>query len=208
MPAPKSETLLAVRLGIICFGDLHDGILKRAITTTKYEGKPQLISWLGTQLGRFWQQHYPQKMNVTVVPMPMHASKQKQQGFNQAEVIARTFIQVNRLPYQPKAFSRTKATKALFHLDLQQRQKEIRGAFTLKPAAIKALKYRPVLLLDDVYTCGTVPPQKKPNMLFTNRGLVVLASQRSLPQNPYPVIRETKPTLIRQIQRILPKAIV
>ena len=45
---------------------------------------------------------------------------------------------------------RTKATRALSTLDLQERQSEIKNAFSAKP-----LSYKRVLLVDDVMTTGS-----------------------------------------------------
>ena len=135
----------------------YDGILKRAIATLKYDNRPQIGEWLGAKLGQTWQRNCPppQHKQLIIIPIPMHAEKQRERGFNQAELIAQRFAQVNRFRCLPKALHRTKATKALFNLSLAERQQEIQDAFTVTPQTIQQLKKYPVLLVDDICTSGT-----------------------------------------------------
>jgi ComF family protein len=94
---------------------------------------------------------------IEVVPVPLHRSKQRQRGFNQAEVIARAALkQLSR----PKRFDlcagvllRCRETGSQIGLTRHQRRENMRGAFAVSdPARILG---RDILLVDDVYTTGT-----------------------------------------------------
>lgn len=132
----------------------YGGSLKRAIATMKYGQQPQLGAWLGTQLGHSWHHYFPHQA-LAVLPIPMHPDKQRERGYNQAELISRQFAQVTRTYHAPQILLRQKATRALFELNLQQRQQEIDNAFVLAPQGKRLLGDRPVLLVDDIYTTGT-----------------------------------------------------
>ncbi|MBV5261480.1 ComF family protein [Synechococcus moorigangaii CMS01] len=149
----------------------YDGILKRAIATLKYNNQPQLGHWLGTQLGDQWRKSFPKAPQLTVIPIPMHPAKQKQRGFNQAEIIARQFAQVTGLRHNPQLLRRTKATQALFDLTVQQRQRELQQAFSLNPKAYSPKRPSPILLIDDIYTTGTTATAAQQTLM--NGGLEV-----------------------------------
>jgi predicted amidophosphoribosyltransferase len=86
------------------------------------------------------------------VPIPLHHSKQKKRGFNQAEVMAKSFCQITGYKLNTQALIRVKETEAMFNLEtLAARAKNLQGALQI---GAKLPKY-PVLLLDDIYTTGT-----------------------------------------------------
>jgi ComF family protein len=90
-----------------------------------------------------------------VVPVPLHASKFRQRGFNQSELVARIALKLNPrgLVLHSNALERCRATTSQIGLTRQQRQRNIRGAFIVAhPAEIRG---RDVLLVDDVLTTGT-----------------------------------------------------
>ncbi len=150
----------------------YDGILKRAIATMKYNNHPQLGRWLGAQLGLQWRKFFPGPQTLTVIPIPMHPDKQKQRGFNQAEIIARQFAQVTGLRYEAQLLQRTKATQALFELTVPQRQRELQQAFSLNPKAFSQGFRQPILLIDDIYTTGTTATEAQQTL--RRAGLKVL----------------------------------
>jgi predicted amidophosphoribosyltransferase len=83
----------------------------------------------------------------------MHATKQKQRGFNQAELIARSFCQYTGLPLQSHGLIRLRQTEAQFGLSSAEREQNLINAFALNP---RWRDRRPptVLLIDDIYTTG------------------------------------------------------
>ena len=131
----------------------YDGQLKRAIALLKYDNHPDIGSLLGELLGQAWLNSGLNKSRspVTVVPIPLHPSKLKSRGFNQAEIIARGFCQRSGYSLNSQALIRTKQTKAMFDLNPEERKKNLQRAFKLG----KKLPRHPVLLVDDIYTTGT-----------------------------------------------------
>ena len=129
----------------------YDGQLKRAIALMKYDNHPEIGSVLGKLLAQAWlASDLPKPKKVTVVPIPMHRRKLKSRGFNQAEIIARSFCQLTGYRLNFQALTRTRQTKAMFALNPEQRQQNLQGAFKLGK-----LPKHPVLLVDDIYTTGT-----------------------------------------------------
>lgn len=130
----------------------YQGTVKQAIAALKYNNHPELARPLGTWLGTAWRQAAPIKSKCLVVPIPMYADKQKQRGFNQAELLAESFCQITGYKLRSHALIRVKETKAQFSLSTQEREKNLQAAFKLGKEG-QHLQY-PVLLLDDIYTTG------------------------------------------------------
>lgn len=140
----------------------YGGALKRAIAALKYDNQPQLARPLGHWLGQAWLKAVPTLdpprldrailHRPTVVPIPLHASRQRQRGYNQAALLATAFCEATRMS-QASGLVRIRATEAQFSLNLEARSQNLTDAF----AVSQAFQQRPpktVLLLDDIYTTG------------------------------------------------------
>lgn len=92
-----------------------------------------------------------------VIPVPLHASKLRQRGFNQSELIARAALKLHPagLDVKPNvsALIRRRNTESQTGMTPAQRRENVRGSFVVAhPADVKG---RDVLVVDDVMTTGT-----------------------------------------------------
>ncbi|HEX5539832.1 MAG TPA: ComF family protein [Methylophilaceae bacterium] len=83
-----------------------------------------------------------------LIPMPLHAQRLKERGFNQALEIARIVAGKLALPLDMHSCTRTKDTAPQVSLPLKQRVKNMRGAFH----CTEDLHGLRIALLDDVMT--------------------------------------------------------
>lgn len=92
---------------------------------------------------------------IVLVPVPLHRTRLRQRGFNQAELIARAAMRVRRPDsrlFLCPVLERKRETTSQIGLTSHQRRENLRGAFgVLHPEAVKG---REVLVVDDVYTTG------------------------------------------------------
>lgn len=148
----------------------YEGLLKRAIASLKYEQQSQLAHPLGQRLGETWLKISAGSTSLkpVIVPIPLHPQKQNQRGYNQAELLARAFCEVTRLPLQSQGLRRIKPTDALFGLTPQQRENQVTNAFALG----KGMNAGQVLLVDDIYTTGATV--KAAQMTFQTAGINVI----------------------------------
>ncbi|MBW4464279.1 MAG: ComF family protein [Pegethrix bostrychoides GSE-TBD4-15B] len=154
LPAP--DQLWQPPLPIFAWGQ-YGGSLKRALTLLKYDGQIQLAKPLGQALAQAWlasSRSVQPTRRLAVVPIPMHLEKQRQRGFNQAELIARAFCQQTGLPLV-QGLSRQRQTTPQFGLSATERSENLAEAFALGAGLSHRSTQRPaVLLLDDIYTTG------------------------------------------------------
>ncbi len=133
----------------------YQGTLKRAIASLKYERHIQLAQPLGYSLGQAWLNTAPLKHSkVLVVPIPMHPKKELERGFNQAELLGKSFCRTAGLPWQASGLERVRNTLPMFSLNPNQRQQNMVAAFRLGKSFRRRLPRLPVLLVDDIYTTG------------------------------------------------------
>jgi ComF family protein len=94
---------------------------------------------------------------ILVIPVPLHKSKHRQRGFNQAELIARAALKSLAAPerYQlaTDILQRRRETHSQIGLTSHQRRENMRGAFAV--TRTQEVTGKIVLLVDDVYTTGT-----------------------------------------------------
>jgi ComF family protein len=138
----------------VCAWGVYGGALKRAIAALKYDNQPQLAQPLGQWLGQTWNTlSLAPRQRLTVVPIPLHAAKQRQRGYNQADLLAVAFSQVTGIRVR-SGLTRSRATAAQFGLSLAARADNLIDAFQLSQSFLRHPPAGSVLLLDDIYTTG------------------------------------------------------
>jgi len=137
----------------------YDGGLRDLIHLLKFQQVRPAAAVLGRMLAETITDLDPiiPAGQILVVPVPLHASKRSQRGFNQSELITRAAL---RQLHHPERFQvvvdtlvRHRETASQVGLTRHQRRENLRGAFgVVDPERIMT---RNVLLVDDVYTTGT-----------------------------------------------------
>jgi ComF family protein len=85
-----------------------------------------------------------------VVPVPLHAVRRRERGFNQAELLAEELARKLGVPTR-KGLRRTRPTANQADLPREARMSNVSGAFVAEHRAVRGER---VLLLDDVVTTG------------------------------------------------------
>ncbi len=85
-----------------------------------------------------------------ILPVPLHDSRLRERGYNQALELARPLARRLSVKLDGHSLRRTRKTEPQQSLNAQQRQTNLRGAFTLD----EAFKARHVAVVDDVMTTG------------------------------------------------------
>ncbi|HEY6569874.1 MAG TPA: phosphoribosyltransferase family protein [Candidatus Limnocylindrales bacterium] len=129
-----------------------NGTLRRALHALKYAGEQRLARPLGEAVARRWRA--AGAGGDLLVPIPVHASRRRERGYDQAELIAAAAAAAHPLPWLP-ALERTRATTAQYHLDRHHRAANVEDAFGVRPEAARAIRGRWIVLVDDVVTTGS-----------------------------------------------------
>ncbi len=114
----------------------------------KYSGKKALARPLALLMAAELLR-YPELADFdAVVPVPLHPSRERRRGYNQAALLARELAELSGLAFEPAAVGRTRETRPQVDLRRRERLENVRGAFEAAPAA----GGRRFLVVDDVAT--------------------------------------------------------
>lgn len=86
-----------------------------------------------------------------VVPVPLGKNRQRERGYNQAALLARSLALILGLAFKPAAVVRTRETASQVGLSLEERLLNVSGAFRAVPDTVRGKR---ILLVDDVLTTG------------------------------------------------------
>ena len=127
----------------------YEGPIELAVQRFKYEGWRRLAGPLALMLAeRLVVEGLPAHW---VLAVPLHPIRQRQRGFNQAELLARELRRRLALGKPPGELLRTRPTPPQVGHDRLWRLENVRGAFAWRGADLAG---RSVLIVDDVATTG------------------------------------------------------
>ena len=124
--------------------------VRRLVHRMKYEG----LFALGRPLGQLMVDAWPmwQRPVDLVLPVPLHARRQRERGYNQSEILVSELCRHLEWPTDAAALFRSRSTRPQLGLTAVQRRANVHDAFVADPARVEDKR---VLLVDDVCTTGS-----------------------------------------------------
>ncbi|KIR02243.1 Competence protein F [Lachnospiraceae bacterium TWA4] len=122
-----------------------------SILRFKYSGALTYASYYIRKLIETYTQVIRQFEVDAIFPIPVHKSRYKQRGYNQAEVLAKELSKQMNIPVYSRCLLRTKKTSAQKELTKEERARNLALAFEVKQLPKDVHR---VLLIDDIYTTG------------------------------------------------------
>lgn len=138
---------------VIPAGYYHDPILRRAIHALKYGHNEEIARILGPLLAKnalTYRTLLPS--NAIVVPLPLATKRQRERGFNQADLLASFVARALNFPLAPRVLGRA-SREAQTHLEISNRSTNLADAFMVLDPEI--INERNIILIDDVSTSGS-----------------------------------------------------
>jgi ComF family protein len=131
---------------------LYEQPITQLILELKFKQSLANARILGELLAQQIRQHwYAQKtLPDVIIPIPLHAARIKQRGFNQAHEIARPIATAIQRPIKYHGVHRVKSTRAQATLNVIDREKNIQDAFAIN----LDLSQQHIAVIDDVITTG------------------------------------------------------
>ena len=138
---------------------VYEGIAKQLLYIFKY--KP-FVTDIQALLGDLFYEGLIQKElfakvfqdNAMLVPIPLHKSRLRKRGYNQAAILAKKLSQKLGVPVA-ELLERAKNTKSQITLSLEERKSNIDGAFLMKNVSNQNRQDANIFLVDDVLTTGS-----------------------------------------------------
>jgi ComF family protein len=128
----------------------YEGALRAVVLTLKHEPH---VSARVAQLLFAAQRRPPLDAATRIVPVPLHAEREGERGFNQATLLARALASRANLPLDEWSVERTGHTaRHRAGMDRRARRETVEGAFQVRRPRLIAGER--ILLVDDVFTTG------------------------------------------------------
>lgn len=168
---------------VLWVGEYKDA-LKNAIWELKYKQRRELAKPLGKLIFKKFKEFYPlhhiaaslrtaeQKQNAAIgvgvypkfkkedfliIPIPIHFKKEHERRYNQAELLAREFGKLSRIPLLVNSLLKIKETKTQVETKTkEERINNLDGAFSVHDPSRAWVKFgdKTIILVDDVATTG------------------------------------------------------
>jgi ComF family protein len=126
--------------------------IKNSIYQFKYHNKREYGTFYGLEIKNRYEAVINNWHADVLIPVPLHKSKLRKRGYNQAEIIAKEVGSLLGMPVDSNLLERRKKTRAQKELSDKERLKNLKNAFQITQNNVK---YNRVILVDDIYTTGT-----------------------------------------------------
>ncbi len=140
---------------------LYRGTMRALLHLLKYEGMEPVARPLGALMAAQLAEVPALPRSLTLVPVPLFASKRPERGFNQAELLASAVASAGRKLGRTRKVDtgllvRRRATESQAGLSPAGRRRNLQAAFSVPGAepGKRPLAGRELLLVDDIYTTG------------------------------------------------------
>ncbi len=131
---------------------IYNGRMKGCIYRYKYQNQRYYAEYFARELLIEFRDQIRDWGVEAMAPVPLHKSRKKKRGFNQAELVLKHMEGALGIPVIGDYVLREKKTLPQKYLNQAGRQKNLKKAFKTAPNSVKLNK---ILVFDDIYTTGS-----------------------------------------------------
>jgi ComF family protein len=132
----------------VVYGDLASLLVSRL----KYGDRPEMARFCARLMAAAGRELWAEK--PILVPVPLHRRRLMARRYNQSTELARLLARETGLSLVTDLVRRTRPTRRQVGLSGDQRRRNVAGAFTVTPQAIRHAGKR-IVIVDDVLTTGS-----------------------------------------------------
>lgn len=130
----------------------YDDTAKRSMAAIKYRNKREYLDFYAEAICLRYGKWISRLNADALVPVPVHPSRRRTRGFNQAELLADRISERLGIPVCPDMLVRRKKTAPQKQLNPKERLHNLEEAFA---AGDVPPRVKRVILVDDIYTTGS-----------------------------------------------------
>ncbi|HBN57451.1 MAG TPA: amidophosphoribosyltransferase [Lachnospiraceae bacterium] len=131
---------------------VYDETMRRSIAMYKYNGRKEYAAFYAEEILRKCAKEILIWGGDILIPIPIHPSRRRKRGFNQAELLARRLSEKSGILMDSRLLLRTKRTHTQKDLSSQERLANLKDAFFIRKGKFP---YKNIILVDDIYTTGS-----------------------------------------------------
>ena len=130
----------------------YNDTASRSMARIKYNNRREYLEFYSEAMVRKMGKRSRFMDGDVLIPVPVHPSRRRERGFNQAEELARRLSGPLGIPVNTSILKRTRKTAPQKSLDSGGRLKNLEQAFT---ASVLPSGMKNIILVDDIYTTGS-----------------------------------------------------
>ena len=130
----------------------YDDVLRDMIYRLKYGKRSEYANALGKLLADAFAVALKRAGAEGVIAVPLHENRIRKRGYNQAELLAKSFCRHSGIPFYEHYVERVKDTKPLKSMSRSERQNNLKKAFKI---GRNDVKLKVSIVIDDIYTTGS-----------------------------------------------------
>lgn len=131
---------------------LHKAPVSQAVYRFKYENKRYYGKIFAQEMAKQYEAQIRRWKIKEIIPVPLHPSKRRTRGYNQAAILAGELGRLLHIPVNEGILHRIRNTNPQKNLDNLRRAGNLKGAFAVSG---RKRARSCVLLVDDIYTTGS-----------------------------------------------------
>ncbi|MGN0158769.1 MAG: ComF family protein [Brotaphodocola sp.] len=125
---------------------------KKSMAAIKYRNKREYLDFYAEVMAYRFSHIIKNWHPDVLIPIPVHPSRRRKRGFNQAEELAERLSKKLEIPIESSLLVRRRKTAPQRELNPRQRLENLRQAFAVNPSIVVP---ESVVLIDDIYTTGS-----------------------------------------------------
>ena len=131
---------------------IYNDVLRKSIYGFKYNNRREYSGFYGAQMAKGLKRKLTEWRADAIIPIPLHKSRMKKRGYNQAALLAHEISKYTKIPVYDEYLIRQKSTVPQKNLDVHARENNLKNAFKIK---YNDVQLNSVILIDDIYTTGS-----------------------------------------------------
>ena len=131
---------------------VYEGKMRELIKRVKYKHDKKLAKEQAEFMAKYWKS-LGFFENFNVVPVPQHKNRLKQRHGNHMDIVGSEFCSAFGYTLLTDFVIRTKDTKPQYKLTKEEREKNLKDAFSVDETKLPD-KTAPILIIDDIKTTG------------------------------------------------------
>ena len=128
------------------YASVHD-----SVHMFKNKGRPEYAEFYALAMEEALGEKIRAMEADAIIPIPLHSSKLRKRGYNQAALLARRLGELCKIPVREDILLRVQKTTVQKHLSHTERQNNMKKAFHINENDVKLSN---IILVDDIYTTG------------------------------------------------------
>lgn len=143
----RKKHVFGQNIAVFEYADVRESLYR-----FKYNGRAEYAKYYAKKAYELHKKRIDLWKADAIVPVPLHRSRYRKRGYNQAEEFAKELSALTGIPVCNTVLKRVKNTKPLKLLSLPERQNNLKKAFLFMQNDVKL---NTIILVDDIYTTGT-----------------------------------------------------